>query len=99
MATPPDVSPTSGDISSLNWTPGSTLWIRFIDNNDAGNDDGLAVDNFTFSTPASVPEPATLATISLAVLVGAATGIRRRAKSPRQSDLGCPDWIRYRDSR
>lgn len=46
-----------GSVSGLTWAPGSTLWIRWIENNDAGNDHGLAIDNFSFS---AVPEPSTL---------------------------------------
>lgn len=35
------------------WTSASNLWIRWIDNNDTGNDHGLAIDNFSFSAAAS----------------------------------------------
>ena len=35
------------------WAAASNLWIRWIENNDAGNDHGLAVDNFSFSTVAA----------------------------------------------
>lgn len=46
----------SGTVSSINWTSGSTLWIRFVDLNDAGNNDlTLAIDNVSFT---AVPEPA-----------------------------------------
>jgi autotransporter-associated beta strand protein len=38
-----------GTISGLTWTPGDTLWIRWLENNDAGNDHGLAIDNFSLS--------------------------------------------------
>jgi hypothetical protein len=74
------VANIGGAISSLNWTPGSTLWIRFIENNDTGNDHGLALDNFSFSTTSNVPEPATLATAGLVLLAGAVTRMRRHAK-------------------
>jgi hypothetical protein len=53
-----------GSVSSLTWAPGSTLWVRWIENNDAGNDHGLAIDNFAFSAH-TVPEPATLALLAL----------------------------------
>ena len=39
-----------GTLSGLSWANGSTLWLRWIENNDAGNDHGLAIDNFSFST-------------------------------------------------
>ena len=35
------------------WTSASNLWIRWIDNNDSGNDHGLAIDNLSFSAAAS----------------------------------------------
>lgn len=37
-----------GSVSSLNWSTSETLWVRWIENNDVGNDHGLAVDNFNF---------------------------------------------------
>jgi hypothetical protein len=73
------VANIGGDISSVNWTAGSTLWIRFADLQDIGNDHGLAVDNFTFTT-SSVPEPATLSLGGLALLIGAIARMRPRAK-------------------
>jgi hypothetical protein len=45
-----------GEISGVNWSAGSTLWLRWLELNDAVNDHGLAVDNFEFST-GSVVEP------------------------------------------
>ncbi|MFM9051053.1 MAG: beta strand repeat-containing protein, partial [Bacteroidota bacterium] len=32
-----------------NWMPGETLAIRWTDNNDAGNDEGMAIDDLSFS--------------------------------------------------
>ena len=51
-----------GTISNLTWPAGGTLWLRWIENNDVGNDHGLAIDDFSFSTVAAavVPEPASL---------------------------------------
>lgn len=34
---------------NTNWLPGQTLVIRWVDANDAGSDDGLAIDDFNFS--------------------------------------------------
>ncbi|MCI0332795.1 MAG: hypothetical protein L0228_06190 [Planctomycetes bacterium] len=34
-----------GTLSGLGWAPGSTLWVRWVETNDSGNDHGLAVDN------------------------------------------------------
>jgi hypothetical protein len=48
------------DLSANPWASGFTLWLRWIESNDSGNDHGLAIDNFSFAvTP--VPEPGTLA--------------------------------------
>jgi hypothetical protein len=40
-------------VSGFNWTPGQTLWIRWSDVNDPGNDDALAIDNLVFSATAN----------------------------------------------
>jgi hypothetical protein len=49
------VTGRGGTISGLAWSPGQTLWLRWVEVNDAGFDHGLAIDNFTFT--AVVPEP------------------------------------------
>lgn len=59
-----------GTISNLTWTPGQVLWIRWIENNDAGNDHGLAIDNFSF-----VPTPGAAALLGIGGLM---IGRRRR---------------------
>lgn len=41
----------SGKISGLSWAPGQTLVLRWTDVNDTGNDDALAIDDLTISTP------------------------------------------------
>jgi hypothetical protein len=64
------------------WSAGSTLWLRWIENNDVGNDHGLAIDNFAFTAGvAPVPLPASLPL--LAAALGGFGWIRRRlAASP-----------------
>ena len=42
-----------GTLNNLGWTGGSTLWVRWVENNDAGNDHALAVDNVHFGLPAA----------------------------------------------
>jgi hypothetical protein len=54
------VNGLGGTISSLSWNSGDTLWVRWIEKNDAGNDHGLAIDDFLI-TATVVPEPSTLA--------------------------------------
>lgn len=58
----------TGTASSINWAAGSSLWIRFVDLNDTGNDHLLAIDNVNFT---AVPEPAAalLGTIGLMSLL------------------------------
>ena len=42
-------------ITGISWAPGETLFIRWTDANDGGNDAGIAIDNLTMV--ARVPEP------------------------------------------
>ncbi|WP_442484969.1 hypothetical protein [Aeoliella sp. SH292] len=39
-----------GMIAGLAWLPGESLWVRWIEINDVGNDHGMGIDNFTIST-------------------------------------------------
>lgn len=41
-------------ITGISWTTGQVLALRWDDLNDTGNDDGLAIDDFSFSAVASV---------------------------------------------
>jgi len=43
------VANRGGTLNSLNWANNSTLWVRWIENNDNGNDHGLAIDNFSLT--------------------------------------------------
>ncbi len=63
---------------------GDTLWIRWRVLNAPGNDHGLSIDDFSFSTTL-IPEPQHYA-ILLAVLLASAIIIRRRAKSDCASE-------------
>ena len=44
------------DLTATPWTPGSNLWLRWIDNNDASNDHGLAIDDVSITT-STTPTP------------------------------------------
>ncbi|MBB4846030.1 hypothetical protein HNP55_004584 [Paucibacter oligotrophus] len=64
---------------NTSWAAGDTLWIRWTERNDLGNDHGLAIDNVNFSAVAAVPEPQTYALL-LAGL-GAIGFVARRRKA------------------
>jgi uncharacterized protein len=43
------VADLGGTLNNLNWSTSDTLWLRWIENNDSGNDHGLAIDDFALS--------------------------------------------------
>lgn len=67
-----------GGTVATSWASGDTLWVRWTERNDFGNDHALAIDNLSL-TVTPVPEPETYAMLlaGLAVLGGVAR--RRRA--------------------
>lgn len=72
------VADVGGTFATPNWNSGSTLWLRWVEDNDLGNDHGLAIDNFSLSVSA-VPEPAAYAMLLAGLgLLGLAA--RRRSK-------------------
>lgn len=66
-------STSIGGTQSLTWNAGEFLVLRWWDNNNPGNDHGLAIDDVSFS---AIPAPGALA---LAGLAGVVAGRRRRA--------------------
>jgi len=44
-------TPISATVTGLTWAAGDTLILRWSDVDDGGSDDGLAVDDLTFTTP------------------------------------------------
>jgi hypothetical protein len=66
----------SASFSQLAWGNGDTLWLRWTERNDSGNDHGLAIDDLSFSVTA-VPEPGALA-MMLAGLAAVGFIARRR---------------------
>jgi uncharacterized protein len=71
----------SATITGLNWTAGSTLAIRWDDENDIRPEPGMAVDNFSLT----IPEPATVAAGCAAVILMVISLRNRRAKRCLQS--------------
>jgi len=45
----------SGVISGLTLAPNAVLWVRWVDYNASGNDDGLAIDDVQFGSPVDNP--------------------------------------------
>ena len=66
-----------GGTVATTWSAGDTLWVRWVDINDSGNDHGLAIDNLSFSVTSAVPEPGTYAML-LAGLAAIGFMVRRR---------------------
>lgn len=54
-----------GTITGLTWAPGATLVMRLWDDNNTGNDHGLAIDDVSFR---AVPEPSTYLALGLGVV-------------------------------
>lgn len=67
-----------GGTIALDWQAGQTLWLRWKDANETGNDHGLGIDNLSLSVTA-VPEPGTTA-LMLAGL-GAVGFLARRRRA------------------
>ena len=52
------VAGLGGSVTGAAWAAGNSLFIRWVERNDVGNDHGLAIDDLSFSVIASaVPEP------------------------------------------
>ena len=49
------VANRGGSLANLNWSAGSTLWFRWIETNDTGNDHGLAIDDVSISLAPELP--------------------------------------------
>ena len=45
----------NASISGLDLAPTATLWLRWVDNNASGNDDGLAIDDISFAVAGDPP--------------------------------------------
>ncbi len=66
----------SSTVTGLSWGPGQTLVIRWTDVDDAGSDDGLAIDNVNLSTPIVGPVGPSVASTAPA---NAGTGVALNA--------------------
>lgn len=52
---PSNRAAVSGTLSGLALAPGTTLWLRWVDVNDPGVDDALAIDDMVFGQPVDNP--------------------------------------------
>jgi hypothetical protein len=71
----------SASITGLSLAQGESIFFRWTDANDVGNDAGLAIDNFTLTafSSSAVPEPATLSLLGVAIGLGAVARFRRKS--------------------
>ncbi|MCA9064098.1 MAG: hypothetical protein KDA96_13595 [Planctomycetaceae bacterium] len=73
-------------ISGITWNPGDYLWLQWSDVNDPGSDQGMAIDDFSFTASgpavAAVPEPSLTWLLTSIALV-----VVRVVKSRRQLEL------------
>jgi hypothetical protein len=69
---PANQVPMMATITGISWAPGQSLYVRFQDFNDLGNDAGLAVDDFKVI----IPEPSSALLALLASLACAGFGRR-----------------------
>jgi PEP-CTERM motif len=69
--------PNRGGTASVSWAAGQTLWVRWIERNDVGADQGLGIDDLTFSVTA-VPEPSQAVLLFAGGLAVLAVARRRR---------------------
>lgn len=76
----------NGEITGLTWGADQTLWIRWVDFNAAGNDDGLAIDDLVIGTLADVP-PVLLSTTPANNATGVAVTQAPRLRFSESVDL------------
>lgn len=62
------------------WASNDTLWVRWVEKNDAGNDHGLAIDNVNLTVmAAAVPEPSSYALMLAGLCAMGFVAKRRKA--------------------
>jgi endonuclease I len=76
----------NAELSGLSWAPDQTLWIRWVDFNAPGNDDGLAIDDLVIGQLTDVP-PTLLSTTPINGATGVAVGSAVRLRFSEPVDL------------
>lgn len=66
------VNNVGGDLRGLGWAPGATLWLRWVELNDVGNDHGLAIDDVSITL--ALPDT-TAPTLQASIPAAAAIGV------------------------
>lgn len=66
IVNPATMTVVSFTLTGVSWADGTSLFVRWSDFNDAGNDAGLAIDNFSLT---AVPTPGAIALLGLAGIV------------------------------
>ncbi|MFN5194304.1 MAG: ExeM/NucH family extracellular endonuclease, partial [Cyanobacteriota bacterium] len=76
------VAGRGGQLTSLGWQPGATLWLRWTERNDSGNDHGLAIDDLTISLAGAAGPTVSMAAVDDQATEGSAdTGLLRFSRS------------------
>jgi len=70
------VTGIGGTLSGINIANGATFYVRWVDPDSSGSDNGLAIDNFSLT--AAIPEPSTILLVGMG-LIGLLTVRRRRS--------------------
>ncbi|MBY0236879.1 MAG: PEP-CTERM sorting domain-containing protein, partial [Burkholderiaceae bacterium] len=69
-----------GGTVATTWAANDTLWVRWVEKNDAGNDHGLAIDNVNLTVvAAAVPEPSSYAMLLAGLFAVGFMAKRRKA--------------------
>jgi predicted extracellular nuclease/phosphodiesterase/alkaline phosphatase D-like protein len=84
------------DLSTTPWAADTTLWLRWTEVNDPGNDHGLAIDDLTISIPPSLtlPEVAIQAIVALASESGGTASVRISRTGDTAEPLSVPISLR-----
>jgi uncharacterized protein len=85
------VADVGGALNNLNWSTSDTLWLRWAENNDTGNDHGLAIDDFAISaTTSNVPTISVAATANAAEAGSSNGNFRISRTGPTTSTVTVP---------
>ena len=65
--------------NGINWASGTDLWVRWLDPRGAGANQGMGIDNLSFSADVTgAPEPASATLLALGAVMGLRRGRRSR---------------------